>query len=262
MPKPITSRDNPGFKALRSLSHDNRARLKAARTVLDGVHLIEACLAAGGKPEALWLSERALEHPEIAALSSRLVEARQHLLPEALFAEAAPTDTPSGVMAVIESPPNPAPSVSGTVLVLDGVQDAGNVGTLLRTAAAAGVDQVWLSAGCAHAWSPRVLRAGMGAQFVLSIAEGVDVLACLHGVEKEVIATSLDATESLFEANLRGEAVWLFGAEGRGLSATLLERATRRLIIPMPGQVESLNVAAAAAICLFEQVRQRRAQGV
>jgi TrmH family RNA methyltransferase len=146
------------------------------------------------------------------------------------------------------------------VLVLEGVQDAGNVGTLLRTAAAAGVDQVWLSAGCAHAWSPRVLRAGMGAQFVLSIAEGVDVLACLTGLEKDVIATSLDATESVFEAKLRGDAVWLFGAEGRGLSAELLARATRRLTIPMPGRVESLNVAAAAAICLFEQVRQRSVQ--
>lgn len=254
----ITSKDNPAFRALRALSLESRSRREAGRTVLDGVHLIEACLAAGLVPDSLWLSESGLLNPEIAKLIAGLGQVRQVVLPDSLFAQGAPTDSPTGVMAVMVIPPAAVVDAKGTVLVLDGVQDAGNVGTLLRTAAAAGVDQVWLTPGCAAAWSPRVLRAGMGAQFCLSIAEGVDALAALKDTDSAIIATSLGTSDSVFDADLRGPTVWLFGAEGRGLSSPLQARATRLLTIPMPGKIESLNVAASAAICLFEQVRQRR----
>ncbi|MEY3202702.1 MAG: hypothetical protein RIR70_2252, partial [Pseudomonadota bacterium] len=134
-------------------------------------------------------------------------------------------------------------------------------GTLLRTAAAAGATAVWLTKGCAQAWSPKVLRAGMGAHFCLPIVEGVDLTLALAKTSTTSIATTLDATQSLFETDLTGPTIWLFGAEGKGLSEDIKARATARITIPMPGPMESLNVAAAAAICLFEQARQRGMTG-
>jgi len=258
----ISSRHNPAYKALKALARDPHARREAGQTVLDGVHLIEACLAAGRVPVSLWLAEGALAKPEIVALAERLERIPRTVLSDALFKDAAPTDTPAGILAVIDLPAPVQPTPLGTVLALDGVQDAGNVGTLLRTAAAAAVDQVWLGQGCAQAWSPKVLRAGMGAHFCVKIAEGVDLMAVLSDTAQPIIATALEAGQSVFETDLRGPAVWLFGAEGRGLSAPLQERASVRVRIPMPGKIESLNVATAAAICLFEQHRQRtRASG-
>jgi TrmH family RNA methyltransferase len=118
---------------------------------------------------------------------------------------------------------------------------------------------VLLTAGCAQAWSPRALRAGMGAQFLLRIREQADVAALLQHYPGPILATGLQGgARALYEHDLRGAVAWLFGAEGRGLSPELTALASAVVVIPMPGAVESLNVAAAAAVCLFEQVRQCR----
>jgi TrmH family RNA methyltransferase len=183
--------------------------------------------------------------------ADRLIE-----LSSALLAELSPVETPTGILAVIEIPrmtPDPAPDFC---LLLEDVQDPGNLGSILRTAAAAGVRTAWLSSGCCDAWSPRVLRGGMGAHFSLHIVEHADlaqVLACFPGMS---VATSLHAEKSLFELDLTGPVAILLGNEGAGLSRQMELAAGTRVTIPMPGQVESLNVAAAAAICLFERVRQ------
>ena len=141
-------------------------------------------------------------------------------------------------------------------VLLEAIQDPGNLGAMLRTAAAAGVDAVYLSKGCAEVWSPKALRAGMGAQFALALHEHADLTLIAREL-KSLIATSLDAQQSLYDLDLSGPVAFVFGNEGAGLSPALLDTATHQVKIPMPGKVESLNVAAAAAVCLFECVRQR-----
>jgi TrmH family RNA methyltransferase len=142
-------------------------------------------------------------------------------------------------------------------LLLEDIQDPGNLGSILRSSAAAGCDAVFLSRGCADAWSPKVLRAGMGGHFVLSIKESADLLEVATQFTGKILAASLRADKSLYESNLRGKLAFVIGNEGAGLSQALLDAAQQHFIIPMPGKVESLNAAAAAAVCLFEAVRQR-----
>ena len=131
------------------------------------------------------------------------------------------------------------------------------MGSLLRSAAAAGIKQVFCSRGTVSAWSPKVMRAGMGAHFFLDIVENVDLLSVLRNTQIPILATSSYAKKIVYDIDLAQAVVWLFGHEGQGLSEELMDRATDQVIIPHLGKVESLNVAASAAICFFEQVRQR-----
>ena len=205
------------------------------------------------------VAEGAVARPEIHRLLARCRAVPVYCLPDRLFAQVSPVDSPSGVMAVMALPANPAASApSGSAVVLDQVQDSGNLGTILRSAAGAGIGTALLTPGCAQAWSPRVLRAGMGAHFSLKIVEQADPAPALATFPGTVLATGLGAgCVFLYETDLRGPVAWLFGSEGLGLSAPVAALATGHVTIPLAPGVESLNVAAAAAICLFEQVRQR-----
>lgn len=258
--KHITSRDNPQVKHLHGLAHSGRERRKSGRTILDGAHLLTAALDLGVMPVTLVVSENGQYKTENANLLERCTDATIICLPDPLFAHVSPVDTPSGLLAIIEVPPSASPGMlTGSVLLLEGVQDAGNLGTILRTAAAAGIGSALLTEGCAQAWSPRVLRAGMGAHFGMKIFERVDVGETVSRFAGRVLATGLeDGARSLYEHDLSGSVMWMFGAEGLGLSAATQALATAHVKIPMPGGMESLNVAAAAAICLFEQVRQQQ----
>ena len=131
------------------------------------------------------------------------------------------------------------------------------MGSLLRSAQAAGVTQVFCSPHTVYAWSPKVLRAGQGAHFGLTIIEGVELTEVIARLAVPLVATALRGAASVFDTDLARPLAWLFGNEGAGVSDELLARADHRVSIPMPGASESLNVAAAAAVCLFEQVRQR-----
>ncbi|MDH4235333.1 MAG: RNA methyltransferase, partial [Gallionella sp.] len=145
-------------------------------------------------------------------------------------------------------------------LLLEDIQDPGNLGSMLRSAAAAGCDAVFLSTSCADAWSPKVLRAAMGGHFALAIHERQDLTSVAKVFPGTLLAASLQARHSLYDCDLRGNVAFLVGNEGAGLSAGLLELATQTITIPMRGKIESLNAAAATAICLFEAARQRQLQ--
>lgn len=253
--KLIQSRDNVFFKQLKKLAESGRERRKTGLTLLDGVHLVEAFEAARGLVETLVVAESALETDEI----SRLTAGRDIVvLADSLMREIGLVDTPSGLLAVVAQPKSRAAvDLENDAVLLDGVQDPGNVGTLLRTAAAAGVRQVLLSSACAAAWSPKVLRAGQGAHFVLDIVEDADLVATVRDYRGTVAVTCLDGAVSLYEARWQTPLAWIFGAEGQGVSPELIAAADLRIKIPMPGAVESLNVGAAAAICLFEALRRR-----
>ena len=254
--KLIQSRDNPFFKELVNLSGSARQRNKSDQTLLDGAHLLEAYLDSGNRPRHILLNAAALHDGEIAGLLERLAEVHVTQLNDKLFAELSELKTPTGILALIDLP-QPAVGKSRFALLLEDIQDPGNIGSMLRSAAAAGCDAVFLSMGCADAWSPKVLRAAMGGHFSLRIYERQDLTAVAKAFSGTLLATSLQASRSLYDCDLRGNVAFLVGNEGAGLSADLLNLATQKITIPMHGRIESLNAAAATAICLFEAVRQR-----
>ena len=257
--KLISSRDNATVKHLHALATSARARRGSGETLIDGAHLLGVALERGVQPKMVVVSESGRGQAEIAALLEACSAFNCIELPDRLFAHVSPVDAPSGVLAVITIPPPALElSVTGSCVVLDGVQDPGNLGSILRTAAAVGVADVLLAPGCAQAWSPRVLRAAMGAHFGLRIFENVNAQAVLAGFSGAILAADLQDSVELYELDLRGQVAWLFGSEGQGLSSAMVALATQRVLIPMPGGMESLNVGVAAGVCLFEQLRQQR----
>lgn len=257
--KRIDSSANPRFKALRRLVESSRERRRAGRSVLDGAHLVAAYLEQAGEPEQVAVSRPGLQSPEIQALLGRMPGADIVVLGDAQFAALSSVVTPTGILAVVKTPqPRPVPRDMDACVMLEDLQDPGNLGSILRTCAAAGIGHVLLSRGSAHAWSPRVMRAAMGAHFALAIYEAADLQAAARDFAGTRIATRQRAPRTVFEADLKGSIALLLGNEGAGLSAGLLATADHVVSIPMPGKAESLNVAAAAAVCLFERVRQMR----
>ena len=258
--KHLASRDNAHFKSLRKLCQSGRERRKTGLALLDGMHLIESYVLHFGAPQEIVVSERGAARPEIASyLESGKVAAAMTLLCDSLFDDLAVVDTPSGIMAVVTQP-RAAHGVDqqADAVLLDGVQDPGNLGSILRSTAAAGFRQILLSADCAQAWSPKTLRAAMGAHFLLDIHERCDLPAFLGGYRGQAATTALDAATDLYSLDLKSPVAWVLGSEGQGVSEAVAQATALRVRIPMLGATESLNVAAAAAICLFETVRQRR----
>lgn len=257
--KPISSRDNPLYKELKHLASSSQARRKAGRTLLDGVHLCQAYLQHVGTPPLCVASETSLGHPEVVAVLAQCEVSRVQciVLPDALYQVLSQVEHGVGLLFVVDTPQTDIPQVlTQSAVLLDNLQDPGNLGSILRSAAAAGIESVFCSKGTAFAWSPKVLRAGMGAHFVLRIYENVDLAALIDSAEIPVLATSSHASQRLYEVDLRRPVAWLFGHEGQGVAEDLLGMATHQVAIPHLGAIESLNVAASAAVCFFEQLRQ------
>jgi TrmH family RNA methyltransferase len=257
--KSVQSRDNPFYKELVKLTGSSRQRNKSNQTLLDGAHLLAAYLDTGNQPRHILLNEDAMHDNEVSSLLKRLRNVPVMQLDDKLFAELSELKTPTGLLALIDIPQHKAMQ-SSFALLLEDIQDPGNLGSMLRTAAAAGCDAVFLSIDCADAWSPKVMRAAMGGHFVLRIYERQDLPEVAKAFQGVLLAAILQAAHSLYDIDLRGNVAFMIGNEGAGLSAGLLKLATRNMSIPMPGKVESLNAAAATAICLFEAARQRQAR--
>jgi len=256
----ISSTDNPLAQRLRRYSESARACREAGRSIVEGVHLVEAALAAGIPMSAVVVSEQA--HADARELARRAADSTRTRVVEfarSLYDQIAPVEHGAGILAEIAIAQAKLPQQQAVDAVfLDGVQDPGNAGTLLRSAAAAGVRHVAASPGTALLWAPKVLRAAMGAHFALSIYEDVAVDRLAGAFTGERLAADAHGGETLFTAAWGDQpTLWLFGSEGRGLGERAAAVAQRRLRIPVAGGVESLNVAAAAAVCLFEQVRRR-----
>ncbi len=259
--KSITSRDNPLYKELKHLAGSSQARRKAGQTLLDGVHLCQSYLAMRGAPRHGIVSEGALANPEVEDIVRQCEAAHAHVtvMPDARYNALSQVEHGVGLMFLIDTPVLTLPaSLQGSAVLLDNLQDPGNVGSILRSAAAAGITQVFCSAGTAFCWSPKVLRAAMGAHFVVEIHENVDLAALIGAAAVPVLATSGYAKQHLYEIDLRQPVAWLFGHEGQGVADDLLGLASNQVVIPHLGQIESLNVAAAAAVCFFEQLRQKQ----
>lgn len=254
----ISSRDNVQFKSLRTLVEDAREQRQRQQTLIDGVHLLEAYQQSGGVPVQILVAESAQQNSQVVELLNTYGSVPALLMKDGLFKELSGVATPVGIAAVIAIPQVNAESALGTSCVLlDAVQDAGNVGSILRTAAAAGIRNVMLGNGCAGVWTPRVLRAAQGAHFSLSLREQIDLQSVVPQLDMPTIATVARDGCNLYEMDLRGPVAWILGNEGAGVSASLIKSASLHATIPLMA-AESLNVAAAAAICLFEEVRQKQ----
>ena len=248
--KRIISPDNSTFKSLKRLASFSRERRKQGKCLLEGWHLLESYRSRYGAPELVLLTERAASFKKNALLDSNTV-----LISERLFGELSQVTTPVGVLAVINTP-QPANHKPGNFcLLLEGIQDPGNLGTILRTAASVGCKQIYLSQDSVFAWSPKTLRAGQGAHFFLDIFEGIDLASFIKNYHGRVLAAVATGGQSLFEVDLSGAVALLIGNEGAGLSTELLNTIQEKITIPMPGAALSLNAAVAAALCLYEKLR-------
>jgi TrmH family RNA methyltransferase len=255
----VTSRQNPRLKEAAALIASARDRRKSGKCVLEGEHIVGAYAARYGAAETLVVADEAFARPPVRALAESH-SARTLVVPAVLFNELAALPAGVGMLAVVRAPQSAAGPPADFCLLLDDVQDPGNVGSMLRSAAAAGVGQVLLSKHCAFAWSPKVLRAGQGAHFHVDIHEEVDLAECARAYREsggDVVVTVASGGTSLYATPFRTRIALAIGNEGAGISPALAAQATRRVSIPMATGVESLNAAAAAAVCLFECVRRR-----
>ena len=268
----ITSKDNILFKSIRLLqatgSKGQKARVTGGQALLEGIHLVQTWV---GDPalKVLITSEQGLQNPEIA----RAVYSHLETCPKTsvyqldkglwdLLSELVNAPQIAGLLDLPRScltPPQSLSTLEGDVVILDRIQDAGNVGSILRTAAAAGFTQVLALSGCAHLWSSKVLRAGMGAHRLLDLYEGWSNQQMLSAVTAPLFAASADGSMELFSMGkiLLHPVAWVMGNEGQGVAEDLMAQA-QGVCIPIDPRVESLNVSTAAAVCLFETVRVRR----
>lgn len=245
-PTAITSRDNPLLKRLRALAQDNTAYRQQGRVWLEGDHLCRALLARNHRPSLAVFTDAGWA---CAPDDVRRAAAKNHVLPAALMNSISGLGSPAGMGFVWDLPAPPDLLEGVATVVLDGLQDAGNVGSILRSASAFGFAQVLALKGTTALWSPKVVRAGMGAHFGLRLVEGLveDDLARLR---VPLVVTSSHRGELLHEARLPMPCAWVLGHEGRGVGDALMGRASLSVRIAQPGGEESLNAAAAAAICL------------
>jgi RNA methyltransferase, TrmH family len=243
----VSSRDNPLLVRVRKLGADPGAYRKLGELWLEGDHLCAAFAQRGGRALQAVVSTIGWEQPALRALA---------IVPPDLMAGLSALESPPAIGFVVTVPTAPALAPELPTVILDRLQDAGNVGAILRSASAFGFTQVVAIKGTAALWSPKVLRAGMGAHFALRLVDGIEMEA-LAALQLPLLATSSHAERALHEVTLPWPCAWVLGHEGRGISAALLARCAASLRITQPGGEESLNVAAAAAVCLYESARQR-----
>jgi TrmH family RNA methyltransferase len=242
----VTSRENALLKELRKLSTDNTAYRKAGRFWIEGDHLCSAALARGVVPSVLVVSESfmPLAPVEYAQAAIKII-----VIPDALFWEISGLESPAKVGFLVELPQEATIEPLAATVILDRVQDAGNVGSILRSAGAFGFRQVLALKGSAALWSPKVLRAGMGAHFGLRLIEGLE-LEDLEALQVPLVVTSSHQGNLVQKLDLPHPCAWAMGHEGQGVSDAIMAKAKVFARIGQPGGEESLNVAAAAAICL------------
>jgi len=257
---PITSIQNPRVKRVRALQAHSKTRRAEQRLVLEGARLLSDALAAGAQPEFALYTETFAQGAAAQQLLAQLRALNVACLPvtEAVMAHAAATQTPQGILAVLPLPELPFPSQPTLLLALDGVSEAGNLGTLLRSAAAAGADGVLLLPNCADPFNPKALRAAMGAHFRLPLKHSTWTQIAAEFAELPFYLADASARLPYDAVDWRQPAALIIGSEAHGATDAARQHATQAIAIPMARAAESLNAAAAAAVILFEARRQRR----
>lgn len=254
----LTSLQNPLVKQLRKL-HRTKERREQQVFLLEGTHLIEEALLIGVSfltvcCTEIWQAQHLELFEQLAERSDRL----ELVSPEVMKAIAT-TVEPDGIVATIEQFHTRSVEFSQLGLVLETIQDPGNLGTIIRTAAAAGVEGLWLSQDCADIENPKVLRSSAGQWFRLPMSVRSDLktdIAIAKSKGMQIIATVPTATQTYWKIDFSKPSLILMGNEGAGLSPELLDLADVQVTIPLAEGVESLNVAIATALMLYEARRQ------
>ena len=249
----ITSSSNPLIKELRKLQADNTAYRKQGRIWLEGDHLCRAALLRGFKPALGLFSESFWPAAQLIWARAAI---KNIVISDALFSDISGLESAASMGFVMDLPAQPILQPLAASVILDRVQDAGNVGSILRSATAFGFSQVIALKGTAALWSPKVLRAGMGAHFGLQLLEGIEPDE-LEALAVPIVVTSSHEGDVLGQIKLPAPCAWVMGHEGQGVSDHLMAKAAVKVRIAQPGGEESLNVAAAAAICLHFSSMQR-----
>lgn len=262
--QPITSIFNSNIKHAAALLAQHRYRKKNAQTVIEGVHLLEAYCKHNLPIKQVILSQTAYTHPEVINLltdteCTSINPKNIVITTDALYKKIRTLGDGVDIMALIDTPMPTLGNISTDCLILDGLQDTGNIGTLLRTAAAVGISTIITTPNTAHLWSPKCLRAGMGAHFSIKIYEQICANTLLQKIKLPLYATSSHTDKVIYQHNLTHPMAWVFGHEGQGVSDVLLKNATA-IALPQPGGQESLNVGVAGSVCLYEMLRQRHYQ--
>lgn len=252
----LTSLQNPKLKALRAL-HAKKGRVAAGAFLLETTKLVQEAIKSGWPLlEAFATEEWVARYGPLGLLELTLVSDR-------IFQSVVTTETPEGIVAIAKLPSAttlPAVNDKSWFVACEAIQDPGNLGTIIRTADAAGVSAVLIGPGTVDPFSPKVIRATMGSLFHLPVIvcpNFYDDLARLRMNGMKLYATAMRKDRSLYDLDLKGPVAWLIGNEGQGLSAEAMALATESVSIPMPGQAESLNAGIASAVCLYETLRQR-----
>jgi TrmH family RNA methyltransferase len=256
----ITSSRNPKIQWIRSLNARSRERSESGAFVVEGVRLVEEAWLAG------WPARLILHTGDLEPRGQAVVEgfaargAPVELVSDQVMLLASDTQTPQGLLAVLGMQPLPLPEKQEFIFIPDEVRDPGNLGTMLRTAAAAGVDLVCLPAGGVDVYSPKVVRAGMGAHFRLPLMAGnwQEIDELLVNARVRVFLAAASQGVPYTRADFRLPLALVVGGEATGVSEQARGLAHEMVHIPMPGGAESLNAAAAAAVLMFEVVRQRQ----
>lgn len=257
----ITSDKNQSVKLIKALLTQARQRKKHTQTVIEGAHLMDAALRSSYPLQQVLVAESAQAHPEVQQILSLLpTDVSVLILADKLYQSIRSLGAGIDIMAIINIPMPSLPSITQDCLILNDVQDSGNVGTLLRTAAAVGIKNILCTSATAQAWSPKTLRAGMGAQFALHIYEDLSVTDILDKVKTPLLATSSHTDTLIYEHDLQAPIAWVMGHEGQGVCSELMQCATP-IALPQPNGQESLNVAIAGSLCLYETLRQRQYSG-
>lgn len=255
----ISSKDNPFIKHTQALLTQHRHRKKHAQSVLEGVHLLDAYLKQGLSPHKVIVSQSALANHEVIDLLHQIPKDSVLNVSDTLYKHIRTLGDGVDIMAVIDTPILTLDTITGDCLILDGIQDAGNIGTLLRTASAVGITTVISTPHTAHLWSPKCLRAGMGAQFGLQIFEHIAHQTLLDHIKTPLYATSSHTDKVIYDHDLTTPIAWVMGHEGQGVSDVFLQNATA-IALPQPNGQESLNVGVAGSVCFYEMLRQRHYQ--
>lgn len=264
MDNTITSAQNPRIKQLKRLYKSSKERQEANLYIAEGAHLSQSYLASGHTPMWHIYAVSAQKNQEIATIIKELsvTSSEESVVSDSIFESISSMHASVGICVVFKrsEPARVALTpLTANAVLLEDIQDPGNMGTILRTAAAVGIRNILLSPQCASPWSPKALRAGMGAQFSLDIFENVDLKEVLQQTTITSIATVLQENSvSLYKMDLDQPIAWVFGSEGQGMSESLASRTKYNVMIPQEhSTIESLNVAAAATVCLYEQYRQK-----
>jgi len=259
MPETITSPKNPNVQKVKRLQGNAKFRKESSEFVVEGVRLIEEVIKAGWGIRNLFYTDTLPGRGKDIIESFQNTTTSINLVSSHVMKVMSDTKSPAGILALVEKSALPFPEVIDFLLILDQIRDPGNLGTILRTAAAAGVQAVLTIQGTVDTFSPKVIRSGMGAQFRIPIQDGTwgEISSKIKQLQLQVLVASPKGEKSYFKADYTQPLALVIGGEADGASADAIRIADSQVRIPMSGEIESLNAAIAAGILLFEIARQR-----